>query len=368
MNQWPISRWMAGGLIALALVAGGCSSEDPAPADDFDRTAMLTEMADGIILPSYDRLATTTADLSSAVAAFTRSPDVASLRTAQQAWADAADAWQDARPFDFGPAEGLFGTLSEDIGTYPASVGKIETAIAGGDTSLAGFDRDARGLYGLDYLLFHHVDDTLLARFTREPVRGAYARRVAAAVDSLVQNVRTSWRTGYREEFISRNGTDPGSGTSLLFNNMVRCFEQLKNYSLGLPLGKIAGQSQPEPDKVEGHYSGRSIILLRRHYDAFFRIWEGVSLDRQSIPGFRSYLATVPGGDLLTISTLDQHARIRNAMLQLADSEVLSSVILDDPARVEAVHTECQKLTRFIKSDLSSLIGIAITYSSGDGD
>lgn len=329
---------------------------------------MLTEMADGIILPSYDRLAATTSALSNAVGVFTSAPDVASLRGAQQAWTEAADAWQDARPFDFGPAEGLFGTLSEDIGTFPVSVNKVETAIANGDTTLSGFDRDARGLYGIEYLLFHHVDDTLLAQFTREPLRGAYARRVVGVIDSLVQSVRMAWHTGYRETFISRNGTDPGSGTSLLYNNMVRCFEQLKNYSLGLPLGEIAGQTQPEPDKVEAHYSARSIILMRKHYEAVFRIWEGVSLDRRPIKGFRSYLSTVPGGDLLTISTLDQHARIKNAMLQLSDLEVLSSVILDDPARVEAVHTECQKLMRFIKSDLSSLIGIAITYSSGDGD
>jgi len=32
------------------------------------------------------------------------------------------------------------------------------------------------------------------------------------------------------------------------------------------------------------------------------------------------------------------------------------------------MHIYCQNTTRFQKSDLSSLIGIAITYSSGDGD
>jgi uncharacterized protein len=35
---------------------------------------------------------------------------------------------------------------------------------------------------------------------------------------------------------------------------------------------------------------------------------------------------------------------------------------------VDALHTELQKHTRFFKSDMSSLLGIAITFSSGDGD
>jgi hypothetical protein len=46
----------------------------------------------------------------------------------------------------------------------------------------------------------------------------------------------------------------------------------------------------------------------------------------------------------------------------------LSTAISNDFNRVDEVHTELLKLTRFYKSDLSSLIGIAVTYSSGDGD
>jgi hypothetical protein len=33
-----------------------------------------------------------------------------------------------------------------------------------------------------------------------------------------------------------------------------------------------------------------------------------------------------------------------------------------------AAFDELQRLTRFLKSELSSLLGISITYSSGDGD
>ena len=149
---------------------------------------------------------------------------------------------------------------------------------------------------------------------------------------------------------------------------MVRSFELLKNYALGLPLGKIAGQTGPEPTKVEGYYSGSSIRLARQHHAAIMRTWKGLALDGPEIRGFRSYLATIPGGgDLITV-TLAQDAAIEAAFGTLQDSEVMSDLIVADPARLETLHTECQKMTRFLKSDLSSLLGIAITYSSGDGD
>jgi hypothetical protein len=38
------------------------------------------------------------------------------------------------------------------------------------------------------------------------------------------------------------------------------------------------------------------------------------------------------------------------------------------PTAATNFHTELQKHTRFFKSDMSSLLGLAITFSSGDGD
>ena len=98
------------------------------------------------------------------------------------------------------------------------------------------------------------------------------------------------------------------------------------------------------------------------------RTWKGLALDGTSIRGFRSYLETVPGGTDLITQTLAQDASINAALDALSDSESMSELILTDPTRLETLHTECQKMTRFLKSDLSSLLGIAITYSSGDGD
>ena len=355
------------GLLLAALLLTGCPAQNTTPTDSFDRTAMLTQVADGTIMPSYDALWTSTADLTATVATFTSAPSQQSLAASKEAWLAVADAWQDARPFDFGPAEGLFGNLAENIGTYPASAEKIEAFVAAGDTSLSGFDRDARGIYGVEFLLFAENDDAVVTAF-QDPLRCAYLRAVVSGMHAEITQVREAWMTGYRTEFISRNGTEPGSGTSLLFNNMVRSYEQLKNYALGLPLGRVAGQTQAEPEKVEGLYSNRSTALAKRHYASVMRIWQGESLEKTPILGFRQYLNAVPNGDRLMLSTLEQDVEVSRAFGQIHEAEPLHVLITSDPARVETLHTECQKLTRFLKSDLSSLLGLAITFSSGDGD
>lgn len=355
-------------LVVGGFALAGCADDGQSTPDTYDRKAMLTDLADRSIFPAYAVLEQQALLLESMVEEFTADPATPSLLNCRTAWMNVSEAWQDARAFDFGPAEGLFGNLSENLGTYPASVAKIEQFIEAQDTTLSGFDRDARGIYGAEYLLFDGTPDAVVAAFAEAPYRRAYLRSVVRNLKQQVTQVHTAWASGYREEFISRNGTDPGSGTSMLFNNMVRSFEQLKNYALGLPLGKIAGQSGPEPTKVEGYYSGRSIILARRHYDAVMRIWNGQALNVEEIRGFRSYLESVVGGTPLIEQTLQQDAAIRLAFEQLDDAEVMSELITSDPGRLELLHTECLKMTRFLKSDLSSLLGIAITYSSGDGD
>jgi len=42
--------------------------------------------------------------------------------------------------------------------------------------------------------------------------------------------------------------------------------------------------------------------------------------------------------------------------------------MLQNDLNIEALYHELQIHTRYFKSDMSSLLGITITYSSGDGD
>lgn len=356
------------GVIAAAMVLTGCPSDNPSPSDVFDRRAMLADVADKLIIPGYATLNNSNNGLLSVVEQFTAQPSVALLSACQDAWKTCVFKWQNASPYNFGPAEGAYGTLRENIATFPCDTALTELYIALADTSFQNFDRDTRGFYAVDYLLFAGDAQSTVLKFQDNSRRRAYLRSVVRDIQQQVFSVFTAWTSTYRNEFVSRNGTDAGSSTSLVFNHMNMSYELAKNYKLSLPLGKQAGQTQVEPEKVEGYYSGYSIALLREHFASIMRLWRGESVDGANTIGFEEYLESVPGGDRLTFDTELQSDSVMMAFSLLADEERLSSIINGQPDRLEPLFTAMQKFTRFIKSELSSLIGIAITYSSGDGD
>lgn len=357
-------------VMIVVVLLTSCTDDGGGPTDTFDRKAMLTDVADELIVPSYDELWVNATTLQQRVDAFTAQPSEATLDTCKRWWVAVATSWQDAVTFDFGPAEGLYGKLSENVATFPASAQKIETFVTNGDTLLNNFDRDSRGIYGVEYLLFSTTPVDVVSAFTgaEGANRSAYLRSIVRRLLSEIADVRNQWKNGYRDEFISRNGTDAGSGTSLLFNHLNMSFELLKNYKLALPLGKRAGQVTTEPTRVEAYYSGISKDLMDRHYTAVMRLWYGTALSGEKILGFSDYLATVSGGERLINDTKTQDQAIVRELQALGSTMILSETITTSPSSLEPLYTEMFKLTRFIKSEMSSLLGISITYSSGDGD
>ena len=84
--------------------------------------------------------------------------------------------------------------------------------------------------------------------------------------------------------------------------------------------------------------------------------------------GLKAYLQTAEGGPALVTATEAQLRDVNAALAALPATPALAEQIGTAPGALETLHTELQQQTRYFKSDMSSLLGIAITYSSGDGD
>jgi uncharacterized protein len=76
----------------------------------------------------------------------------------------------------------------------------------------------------------------------------------------------------------------------------------------------------------------------------------------------------VEGGKELIELTKLQLEEIYKAINNLQATVPLAEQIITSPVAVEALHTQLQRHTPYFKSDMSSLLGIQITYPSGDGD
>lgn len=357
----------------LALVVGlvtSCTDAEGPVKDNFDRTAMLTDITDNTIIPGYENLLASATTLQSAIDQFAQNPTPENLALCQQAWRKSALDWQSVVIFDFGPAEDLYGNLAENLSTFPVNESATESKIAAANHQHTDFARHTRGLYGMEYLLYCDAKGPVLSAFTGDSanLRIQYLQSIVLHFVSEVARVQYEWKNNYRAQFISQSGTDVGSGVGLLFNNLARGYELLKNYKIALPLGKIAGQQSTEPTKVEGFYSGATIELLNAHFDAVMNVWHGRGHQGAAQLGFRDYLLTVTGGQRLIDDTELQEHNVRVQLQQLGTEERLSTIIELSPLRIEPLQVETQKMTRFLKSEMSSLLGLSITFSSGDGD
>lgn len=351
------------------LFLGSCKEdENNSGTGNFDRKLLLENLADNNIIPNWAKLKVKTDSLETAIGIFTQSPTGTTLTNARAAWVSAYLQWQHCNAFTFGPAEKpIMGTVNENLGTWPTNIAVVEERIIKADVNFDDFRRDSRGFLALDYILFAPGALDSFVNSAAAYNRKNFLQKVTANIKTWVDDINTGW-AAYRNEFVNNTGKAAGSPTSNLYNEFVKNFEGVKNFKIGLPAGKRAGQTQAEPKLVEGYYSGLSVLFLKEHFKALENIWRGVGTDGQNRTGFDDYLLTVTGGTQLKTETEAQIAAVNLSIQAIATNEVLAALVVSDFARVDSVHTEFQKMTRFFKSDLSSLLGIAITYSSGDGD
>jgi uncharacterized protein len=358
-------------LIALTV---SCQKDDTQGGkDDFDRELMLKNYAENLIVPAYRDAQLAVNQLITAIEALAGSPTPQQLASAQSAWVNAYGEWMHANAFNLGPAaeQGLNRSLSEEIATFPVAVQKIEAAISAGQFNFNDFNRDARGFLALEYLLFADPGtspEAVVALLQSQPSRQTYLLQCARNLQSRLNTVVQAWDNGYTATFTSNAGTDVGSSTSMLYNEFVKAFETNKNLKIELPLGSRPGQTQAEPMRVEAYYSGKSADFLNIHLTAIENIYRGRSKNGTDGPGFKDYLETVTGGPALVEATRSQWEKVLAAAGGLPAGTRLSDLIVNNPQPVRDLQLELQKHVRFFKSDMSSLLGIAITYSSGDGD
>lgn len=358
--------------ILLAAVFGmGCADNTDNTPDGFDRKAMLENVANHIILPNLADLDTKVETLKTSADAFIANPSETTLETLQDQWQEAFISWQYCASFNFGPGaeKGIHKALWEEVATFPASSAKIENYITLADNSQNNFDRDSRGFSGIEYLIFRLDGNNtqIIQDYVTSEARRLYLQSVIQHLQQKIHTVKEAWGD-YKTSFINNTGTDVGSSTSDLYNQFLFDYELLKNFKLGLPLGKRPGQVSTEPELVEGYYSGISRILISHQLTAIYNLWEGRAKDGTDGTGFEEYVQSVTGGAAIVEATKTQWQTILETFATIPQTPSLSDQIVNNITPVEHFHTELSKHTKNFKSDMSSVIGIYITYSSGDGD
>lgn len=352
----------------VCLFAGCDGSEE---SKGYDRGPLLTNYADNLIIPAYADLKSKTDQLASSADAFVADVTIEKLTALQEAWYNTYRSWQSANAYNFGPAgeAGLKKSLVQEIGTWPASALKIENAISAGTWDINDFNRDARGFLAIEYLIFSPTNDhaAILDQFASAQ-RKSYLSALTDDVQADVASVHNAWTTGFRGNFIANDGTDVGSSVSGLYNEFVKSYESIKNYKVGIPAGQRPGQIETEPELLETYYSGKSVEMIKAHIDAIEDIWYGRTKDGSDGIGFREYLEASEGGPALITSTEAHLAAIHDVLDPMSDTPRASEQLVSDPSEFVDLHNVLQQGLHYFKGDMASILGITITYASGDGD
>ena len=365
MNKMKL--YLLSALILLTVFVVSCDSDNETPDEPgFDRGTLLENLATELILPNFEELLAHVNGLSSATNSFVENSTTENLQDLRAFWTQAATAHQHCSAFGFGPANLPLGAYSTVLGVFPVDEPQVEANILDPDLNLAAsFDRDVRGFYTVEYLIYGNgqTDEGLIADFDQD--RKDYLVLVVRELQNTIDQIVQEWRSSYLQEFISDDGTAAGSSISLLYNAFVKDYENLKNFKVELPAGLTAGQAGPDATLVEGYYSGVSKDLLVAHFESSKNIWKGRTKTGEEFTGFDDYLNAVEGGSDLVAATEDAIRNIDQAIASLPSGPLSASLEANE---LQTLRDLLQANTANFKSSMSSLLGISITFNSGDGD
>ena len=361
-------------LLLGAVLLGVTGCKEPGEGNDlsFDQTALLTNLGANIIAPNYQDLNTSLARLESSAEAFSGELSETNLEALREEFIAAYKAWMHCSTFEFGPASDR--SLRAQVNIFPTDVTVIEANITSGSYDLAqASNLDAKGLPALDYLL-HGVGgeaSAVLGEYT-DPNRGPallnYLDAVVADLISSVEGLDQTWTSTYQTTFVENLGTDVGSSMGQFVNEFNYDYEILKKPRLGIPLG-VQTLGTPLPEKAEGYYSGISVDLMVEHFDAISNLYFGRS--KAGVDGYGLHEAITDleanyNGQPLGDAISDQINLTRSALAAIPSP--FAETVVNDPTLANAAYTEVQKLVVLFKTDMTSSLGILITYVDNDGD
>lgn len=349
--------------VLLCLFVISCGSEDNEPVDDFDRTVLLNNVANNLILPTYESFANQTTALDNAANAFVANQEAANLTVLKDAWIDAKLTWKEAEAFNFGPVDIL--SVETSINLWPTSTQGVEAAVSsynGNSEYLESIGSDKKGLPAIEYLLFHKEESTILLEF-KNANRTAYLLLLTNTLKQQASSLRGLWASGYKDTFVENIGNEADASITLLGNELIFNVENLANAAIGEPLGLLDG-ADPNPAKLESFYALLSKEMIESNLVFLQKTFNG----GDGI-GFDDYLSNFlldSDQEPLEVAINNQFDVIHQDLSELPGT--VEDAFISNPAQMESIYTEMKKLLVLLKSDMTSRLNLLVVFNDNDGD
>jgi predicted lipoprotein len=363
------------GFILTIIACSSNGGDDTTSNNNFDRTALLTNWADNIIIPSYANYQSKLQVLTTSVTTFVNAPTETNLQTLRASWLESYKAYQYVSMYNFGKTEEV--NLNMIANTYPTDATGIETNITSGSYNLSLTTQFSKqGFPGLDYLLNGlGTTDAAIVGFYSSNANAAnykkYLTDVTAKLKANTDAVVTDWNSGYRAAYIANSGTSVTSAVNKTTNAFVKNLEKdIRTGKLGIPAGLFSGGVK-YPEKVEGFYKkdiSKTLltIALQAEQDFFNGKYFNSATTGASLKSYLDYVNAVRDSKKLSdiINTQFATIAIANATLNANFSEQITT----DNSKMIAAYNALQQNVVYTKLDMMQALNITIDYVDGDGD
>ena len=341
--------------------------------EEFDKKGLLENLTNNYIIPSIETYQNNINDLDLKVDYFIQSSTETNLLSLRNSWVDALLSWQDISFLDFGPAEYIL--LKSQTNIFPTDTTLIENNISSGSWNFDNSNYyDSKGLQALDYLINKRgVSDIEIANsFDTSQNAKNYLKAITEDLKTNITYVNDQW-VNYKNDFIDDYETNSqGSSVSNLVNSLCLHYEfYIRRGKIGLPLGVFNGFSQQEmPELVECLHYGESLPFCIRSVSSLNDFINGISYTNEEnglgLDDYMNFVNAQNESDQLSTVINNQVDEIIIDLNNLNDP--LSQEVVTNKSSVQSSYQKMQQLVPYLKVDMTSALGVLITYQDNDGD
>ena len=347
---------------------------------DFDKFNLLKNLSDNYITPSLSAYNDKINTLNNDILSFTSNPSINGLSIVRNSWEEAILNWQDIAFLDFGPSEYIL--LRSQTNTFPIDTTELQNSIISGTWNFQNSTfNDSKGLQAIDYLLFKpgYTDTDLITYFQSDSNATNYLKSISEDLLININYVTEQWDL-QKEDFINDfettntgySSNSQGSSISNIINALCLHYEfYVRRGKVGLPIGVFNGFSQQElPHLVECYYSGKSFQNAIRSISSIRKFINGSSYTANDnglgLDDYMNFVNAELNSQQLSTVIDNQIVTILYELDNYNNS--LSDEIMTNKTALSVSYGELQRLVPYIKVDMTSALGVLITYQDNDGD
>lgn len=363
-------------VVSFIIACSSDTEDDIIQINEFDRSEILKNYVDNIIIPRHNDFKSEIDNLKIVVDEFVESPISSTYDNLHNQWLISYKKWQHIEMFNIGKAEEI--NFLNTINTYPVDELRINENIDSRKFNLTSSnDWSCQGLSGIDYML-HGIDNSkenVILKYSNNSNYGEYLKNLLDIIINNTDQVVNYWSEN-KNSFVNSSGNSNTSSLNMLTNDFVYYFEKgLRTNKVGIPVGYFSG-GNVFPDKVEAYYSSKNSFndvskeLAKEALIASENLFTGRSSSGSKGPSLKTYLDYIYSADVnknnLSPIILSNFQSANDAINELDKSFV--NQINSDKSKMLNAFDKLQALVVNMKTDMLSILSIQVDYIDADGD